>query len=87
MAAVYGLAGMRDYDGHVSFNPKPLPGKMKRIRFPLTIRGQVLKADIDKKAISHYLLREGSELVTHQGEEITTSKGAPVSLRTKSKKS
>ncbi|MFQ5798855.1 MAG: glycoside hydrolase family 65 protein [Bacteroidota bacterium] len=87
MAAVYGLAGMRDHDGHVSFNPRPLPGKMKRIRFPLTIRGQVLEVEIDRESVT-YSLREGEGIVIrHGGEEIRLSPDAPISARPHSKPS
>jgi alpha,alpha-trehalose phosphorylase len=68
MAVVHGLSGMRDYGGKISFNPKPLPGKMKRLRFPLTMRGQVLEVNIDRKAVT-YSLREGDGLVIRHGEE------------------
>jgi alpha,alpha-trehalose phosphorylase len=81
MAAVYGLAGMRDYEGHLSFNPRPLPGKMKRIRFPVTIRSQVLAVDIDVESVT-YSLQEGEGLVIrHGGEEIRLSPDAPISVR------
>ena len=79
MAMVYGFAGMRDYDGHLSFNPRPLPRRVERIRFPLTIRGQVLEVDIDRKSV-RYSLREGDGLVIrHWDEEIRLSPGAPFS--------
>jgi alpha,alpha-trehalose phosphorylase len=81
MAAVYGLAGMRDYEGHLSFNPRPLPGKMKRIRFPVTIRSQVLAVDIDIESVT-YSLKEGEGLVIRHGsEEIQLSPDAPISVR------
>jgi alpha,alpha-trehalose phosphorylase len=81
MAAVYGIAGMRDYDGHLSFNPRSLPGKMKRVRFPLTIRGQVLEVKMDRESVT-YSLREGEGLVIrHGGEEIRLSPHAPISVR------
>lgn len=78
MALVYGFAGLRDDNGHVSFDPRPF-GREVRLRFPLTIRDQVLEVDIQKESAT-YLLREGSELViTHQGEDITLTVGGPVS--------
>lgn len=87
MATVYGLAGMRDYDGHVSFNPRPLPGKMKRIRFPLTIRGRILEVEIDRESVT-YSLREGDGLVIRHGkEEIRLSPDAPISTRPHAKPS
>jgi len=85
MAAVYGLVGMRDYEGHVSFNPRPLPGKMKRIRFPLTIRGQVLEVNMDRESIT-YSLREGEGLVIRHGsEDIRLSPDAQSAVRQISK--
>ena len=85
MAAVYGLAGMRDYDGHVSFNPRPLPPGPKRIRFPLTIRGQVLGVSMDRESIT-YSLREGDGLVIRHGDkEIHLSPDAPTSVQPLSK--
>jgi alpha,alpha-trehalose phosphorylase len=81
MATVYGLAGMRDYGGQVSFNPRPLPGGMKRIRFPLTIRGHVLEVSIDRESVT-YSLREGDGLVIrHKDEEIRLSPDARSAVR------
>jgi alpha,alpha-trehalose phosphorylase len=81
MATVYGLAGMRDYGGQVSFNPRPLPGGMKRIRFPLAIRGQVLEVNIDRQSVT-YSLREGDGLVFRYGdEEIRLSPDARSAVR------
>ncbi|UCD58046.1 MAG: hypothetical protein JSV16_02725, partial [Candidatus Hydrogenedentota bacterium] len=79
MALVYGFAGMRDFGGYVSFNPRPLPGKVERIRFPLTIRGQMLEVDMNRESVT-YSLREGDGLVIrHGGQEIKVSRDAPVS--------
>ncbi len=78
MVAVYGFAGMRDYNGKITFDPR-LPARAKRLRFPLEIRGQSLEVEINhEKAI--YLLKKGSELeIIHQGEKIRLRKGEPVS--------
>lgn len=79
MVSVYGFAGMRDYDGHISFNPK-LPKQLERLRLPLTIRGQLLVVDIGQDAVT-YLLQQGAGLtVTHQGEDISLAEGVPVSV-------
>ncbi len=79
MSIVYGLAGMRDYEGQVSFNPKPLPGRMETIRFPLRIRGQVLEVHLTRESIT-YSLREGDGLVIrHEDKEIRLSPDAPFS--------
>ncbi|PLX83176.1 MAG: family 65 glycosyl hydrolase [Desulfuromonas sp.] len=77
MVMVYGLAGLRDYNGAISFNPR-LPPEMKRLLFPLKIRGQDLEVDIVQGEAT-YLLREGTGLViSHRGEEISLVKGEPV---------
>jgi alpha,alpha-trehalose phosphorylase len=80
MVSVYGFAGMRDYDGHLSFNPR-LPKQLERLRFPLAIRGQDLQVDIAQDSVT-YLVRQGSELaITHQGEDINLSVGVPVTVK------
>ena len=83
MVSVYGFAGMRDYDGHLSFNPMP-PKQLERLQFSLIIQGQELEVDISQESVT-YLLRQGSALViTHQGEEVSLSTGAPVSVKLRS---
>jgi alpha,alpha-trehalose phosphorylase len=80
MAIVYGWAGMRDYDGMLSFRPK-VPKQMEKLRFPLTVRGQILDVDITHEAAT-YMLREGEGLsIEHNGEEVRLSRGVPVSMK------
>jgi alpha,alpha-trehalose phosphorylase len=82
MVAVYGFAGMRDYNGHLSFHPK-LPQTVKRLRFPLTIQGQRLEVDIQEETAT-YLLRQGTQLaIAHQGKDIQLLKGMPVTVELK----
>jgi alpha,alpha-trehalose phosphorylase len=82
MVAVYGFAGMRDYNGHLSFHPK-LPETVKRLRFPLTIQGQRLEVDIQEETAT-YLLRQGTQLsITHQGKDIELLEGIPVTVELK----
>jgi alpha,alpha-trehalose phosphorylase len=82
MVAVYGFAGMRDYDGHLSFHPK-LPEAIKRLQFPLTIQGQRLEVDIQKEKVT-YLLRQGTELaIRHQAKDIQLYEGIPVTVEMK----
>ena len=76
MAIVYGLAGMRDYDGHISFNPKKF---VERLRFPLTVRGQQLEVDVHN-GTANYVLKQGEGLtIKHRDEEIRLTEGKPVS--------
>ena len=82
MVAVYGFAGMRDYNGHLSFHPK-LPETVKRLRFPLTIQGQRLEVDIQEETAT-YLLRQGTQLaIAHQGQDIQLLEGMPVTVELK----
>ena len=80
MALVYGLAGMRDYGGVLSFQPK-LPDQLARLRFPLTVRGQMLEVDIEQDMVK-YSLREGDGLmIQHEDEEVHLSPDIPVATR------
>ncbi|MEP0874121.1 glycoside hydrolase family 65 protein [Trichocoleus desertorum AS-A10] len=82
MVAVYGFAGMRDYNGHLSFHPK-LPEIVKRLQFPLTIQGQRLEVDIQGTTAT-YFLQQGTQLaITHQGKNIQLLEGIPVTVELK----
>jgi alpha,alpha-trehalose phosphorylase len=76
MVFVYGFAGLRDHEGQLSFEPRLSP-RIERIRFPLTVRKQILDVDVNH-ASATYTLREGDHLVIwHQGEEIHLTPEAP----------
>jgi alpha,alpha-trehalose phosphorylase len=80
MLCVYGLAGLRDFGGCLKFNPR-LPKGLKRLYFPLSLRGQVLEINVEPE-ISTYLLRKGSQLtIWHQDQNVTLSRGVPRSFR------
>jgi alpha,alpha-trehalose phosphorylase len=85
MVATYGFAGMRDYDGNVSFAPN-IPLYVDELRFPLTIRGQCLRVNMTREEAT-YLLEKGSQLeITHQGRTIILQQGHPVTCDIKSLK-
>ncbi len=78
MVAVYGFAGMRDYDGQLSFRPLQ-PLRPLRVRFRLTIRDQHMEVEITQKAVT-YSLRKGKRLtIRHHEEEIDLFPGKRVS--------
>jgi alpha,alpha-trehalose phosphorylase len=79
MGMVYGTAGMRDYDGRISFNPH-LGRRVDQMSFNLIIRGQRLSVAIDQlKDEATYLLKEGSGLtIEHQGTELELKAGEPI---------
>ena len=75
MAIVYGLAGMRDYGGSLSFNPRSF---VKKLRFRLAVRGRQLEVDVADGSVT-YLLRKGDGLtIRHRDEELHLSEGKPV---------
>lgn len=80
MAAVYGIAGMRERNGRISFHPR-LGKRIEGLRFHLAIRGQLLTVDIEgRKGQATYLLREGAGLtINHFEEELNLEPGKAVS--------
>jgi alpha,alpha-trehalose phosphorylase len=80
MAAVYGIAGMREQNGHITFHPR-LGKRIEGLRFHLTIQGQLLTVDIEgRKGQTTYLLREGAGLtLNHMDEQLTLEPGKPIS--------
>ena len=72
MAFVYGFAGMRDYDGAISFRPV-MPPHWSLLRFRLRVRGSVLEVQL-RRGEARYRLLEGPPLViSHRGQEIAVS--------------
>jgi alpha,alpha-trehalose phosphorylase len=76
MVFVYGFAGMRDYEGRLSFEPRLSP-RIERIRFPLTIKGQVLDVDVTHHTAAYTLRRGGNLVIQHQGQEIRLTAQQP----------
>jgi alpha,alpha-trehalose phosphorylase len=81
MMMVYGMAGMRDFDGILTFKPRRAPDLPSKIRFPLTYRGQILDVEMGPEG-ARYSLREGEGLmIRHEDEEILLSPQDPVVTR------
>ncbi len=82
MAMVYGILGMRDYKGEISFDPRP-SRKTGQGRVNLFIRGQRLSVALDQeKGEAQYMLKKGDGLtITHQGEKILLAEGKPVTRK------
>lgn len=77
MAVVYGLAGMRDYGGSISFDPR-LPIQWEAIRFSLAVRGSELEVEFVQGQAT-YRLRKGPELsIRHQDKEKVLREGDSV---------
>src|SRR6476660_1539811 len=81
MMLTYGLGGMRDDDGTLSFWPRRAPEDNAVLRFPLTYRGQMLEIEIGLEKVE-YALREGECLVIcHETEEIQLTREHPLAVR------
>jgi len=79
MVVVYGFAGMRDDHGEISFRPH-LPPAIRRLRFSLTIRGQLLDIEMNQQQVT-YLLRDGKGLdIRHEQQALTLIPDQPVSF-------
>ena len=87
MMLTYGLGGLRDDDGTLSFWPHRAPEDNAVLRFPLTYRGQTLDVEIGLEMVT-YGLREGQCLVIHhETEEIQLTGEHPQAVRPISRRS
>ena len=81
MMLTYGLAGMRDDDGTLSFWPRHAPEDNAKLRFPLTYRGQMLEVEVGADQVE-YTLRKGDCLVIrHETEQVRLTPEHPVAVR------
>jgi alpha,alpha-trehalose phosphorylase len=77
MVLAYGFAGLRDYDGILSFQPHRPPESQSTLKLPLTYRGNVMDIEINRD-MTTYSLREGELLAfRHRGEHITLNRANP----------
>jgi alpha,alpha-trehalose phosphorylase len=82
LSLVYGFAGLRDYDGKLSFTPK-LPKKWSRLAFQLKRGKCALSVDISSVEV-RYTLTEGDALcICHEGEEVCIQQGNPLTFSLK----
>ncbi|MBN1141627.1 MAG: glycoside hydrolase family 65 protein [Deltaproteobacteria bacterium] len=76
MVAVYGFAGMRDYNGELSFRPR-LPKSIRRLRFPLILREQRLVVEMRHEGATYELIEGAGLTICHEGEPLRLEKGHP----------
>ena len=81
MMFAYGLGGMRDDDGTLSFWPRRAPEQGSILRFPVTYRGQMLEVEITGENVE-YKLRAGEALtIHHETEELVLTRENPSATR------
>ncbi len=79
MNLVYGFAGLRDFDGNISLDPR-MPADWPSLAFSLTASERVIDIEIrQKQAICQ--LREGDDFtIWVQGAEVKLTPGEPVTI-------
>jgi alpha,alpha-trehalose phosphorylase len=75
MGVVYGLAGLRDGGGRLSFDPNK---KLRELRFHLTVRGQLLAVEITSDGATYHLEQGDGLTIHHRGERLDLRPGEPV---------
>lgn len=74
---IYGFAGLRDYDGHLTFDPR-LPAEWPELTFPLRVKGTRFRVRLRQDSIE-FLLEEGEGVdLAVRGQEVQVRPGAPV---------
>jgi alpha,alpha-trehalose phosphorylase len=81
MMLAYGLAGMRDDNGTLSFWPRRAPEDNATLRFPVSYRGRMLQVEVGSSEVEYALLKGDSLLIRHETERIELTPGHPVAVR------
>ena len=81
MVLTYGMCGMRDDDGILTFRPKRALDQPAMIRFPLTYRGQTLEVEMGPNGATYSLREGGGLIIRHEDEEINLTPNAPFATR------
>lgn len=81
MMLVYGLAGMRDDDGMLSFWPRRAPEDDATLRFPLTYHGRMLEVEVGGDDVRYTLVKGDGLAIRHEKEEIRLTPDQPVAVR------
>jgi alpha,alpha-trehalose phosphorylase len=79
LALVFGLGGMRQRNGTLSFAPR-LPEGITRLAFNICLKGQRLRVEVTSTQAC-YVLTNGSTLsIIHHGQPLTVSRAEPLVL-------
>ncbi|GAA3573594.1 glycosyl hydrolase family 65 protein [Microlunatus spumicola] len=76
-ALVYGFAGMRDYNGVITFDPR-LPEAWPSLSFQLTLRGTRVRVDLEARRMGFVVLEGGQAELSVRGHRVVVSAAAPV---------
>ncbi len=78
-ALIYGFAGMRDYQGRLSFDPR-LPDGWDRLSFQLRVASSRLRVELETEAISFQVLSGDPVRLSVRGQQYTVG-AEPVRVR------
>ena len=79
MNLIYGFAGLRDYDGRLSFDPR-LPAEWPSLAFSLTLGERLIDIELTQEQMSYHL-REGDDIaISVRGDEVKLTAGDPVTI-------
>jgi alpha,alpha-trehalose phosphorylase len=73
MVLVHGFAGMRNYNGELTFDPY-LPEKWEGYRFKINYKGSLLEVHVRENFVEYELLEGESIQFEHEDKEITLNK-------------
>ena len=76
-AIVHGFGGMRDYGGHLTFDPR-LPKEWPSLSFRLSSRGSLVDVRVDQRSIGFTLISGGRISLVVRGQEVVVEPGDPV---------
>ena len=72
MALVFGFAGMRDFDGQLSFQPS-LPKAWDGLQFRLRFKGRIVEVRIGREKTSYTLISGDPIEIVHAKRKIALS--------------
>jgi alpha,alpha-trehalose phosphorylase len=81
MMLAYGFAGLRDYDGTLSFWPRRPPEANAIPRFPLTYRGQMLEVEIGPETATDALGEVERLVIRYETGAIPLTREQPRAVR------
>lgn len=79
MNLIYGFAGLRDYNGQLTFHPR-LPADWPSLAFSLTVSERLIDVEITHEQVSYHL-REGNDIaISVRGTKVKLTAGDPVTI-------
>lgn len=76
LSIVYGYAGMRIHNGHLSFRPKK-PKGWERVRFHIRFQGSHLDVKVGEDCTAYFLISGAEVAFRHYDKNVRLSKAAP----------